>query len=67
MRCNLCGFLIIKPQTTLHRMVQCGAVHCYLRCNVVQYTVTCGAVHCYLRCGAVISFYRQFCVICAVW
>ena len=26
MRCGLCGFLIIKPQTTLHHAVWCGAM-----------------------------------------
>ena len=26
MRCGLCGFLIIKPQTALHHAVWCGAV-----------------------------------------
>ena len=36
MRCNLCGFLIIKPQITLHHAVWCGAVHCYLRCCTVM-------------------------------
>ena len=24
MRCSLCGFLIIKPQTALHHAVRCG-------------------------------------------
>ena len=33
MRCSLCGFYIIKPQTALHHAVQC--------------TVTCGAVRLY--------------------
>ena len=36
MRCSLCGFLIIKPQITLHHEVWCGAVHCYLRCCTVM-------------------------------
>ena len=31
-----CGFLIIKPQITLHYAVWCGAVHCYLRCCTVM-------------------------------
>ena len=30
MRCGLCGFLIIKPQTALHHAVRCN--------------ITCGAV-----------------------
>ena len=30
-----CGFLIIKPQITLHHAVWCSAVHCYLRCGAV--------------------------------
>ena len=29
MRCGLCGFLIIKPQTALHHAVWCGAVRLY--------------------------------------
>ena len=36
MRCSLCGFLIIKPQTALHHVVWCSAVHYYLRCGVVM-------------------------------
>ena len=32
MQCSLCGFLIIKPQTTLYHAVRC--------------TVTCGMVWC---------------------
>ena len=32
-RCGLCGFLIIKPQTTLHHAVWCGTMHYYLRCG----------------------------------
>ena len=32
MRCSLCGFLIIKPQTSLH---QCSAVQCIVTCGVV--------------------------------
>ena len=36
MWCDLCGFLIIKPQTTLHYAVRCGVVHFYLRCGVVM-------------------------------
>ena len=36
MWCGLCGFLIIKPQITLHYAVWCGAVHCYLRCCTVM-------------------------------
>ena len=36
MRCSLCGFLIIKPQTALHHAVWCGAVHYYLRCGAVM-------------------------------
>ena len=35
MRCGLCGFLIIKPQTALHHAVWCSAVHNYLRCGAV--------------------------------
>ena len=35
MRCNLCGFLIIKPQTALHHVVWYGAVYYYLWCGVV--------------------------------
>ena len=33
MRCGLCGFLIIKPQTALHHVVWCSTMHCYLRCD----------------------------------
>ena len=36
MRCGLCGFLILKLQTTLHHAVWCSAVHYYLRCGVVM-------------------------------
>ena len=36
MRCDLCNFLIIKPQTALHHAVWCGAVHYYLQCGVVM-------------------------------
>ena len=36
MRCGLCGFLIIKPQTALHHAVWCGAVQDYLRCGAVM-------------------------------
>ena len=36
MRCGLCGFLIIKSQTTLHYAVWCGAVHYYLQCGAVM-------------------------------
>ena len=31
MRCGLCGFLIIKPQTTLHHAMWCDAVRCTVR------------------------------------
>ena len=31
-----CGFLIIKPQTTLHHAVWCGVMHYYLRCGAVR-------------------------------
>ena len=38
MRCGLCGFLIIKPQTTLH--------------HTVRYTITCGAMRlCHFASG----------------
>ena len=36
MRCGLCGFLIIKPQTALHHAVWCGAVYYYLQCGAVM-------------------------------
>ena len=36
MRCGLCGFLIIKPQTALHHAVRCGAVQYYLQCGAVM-------------------------------
>ena len=36
MQCSLCGFLIIKPQTSLHHVVWCGAVQYYLRCNAIM-------------------------------
>ena len=36
MRCGLYGFLIIKPQTALHHVMQCGAVHYYLWCGAVM-------------------------------
>ena len=36
MRCGLCNFLIIKPQTALHHAVWCGAVQDYLRCDAVM-------------------------------
>ena len=35
MRCGLCGFLIIKPQTALHHAVWCGAVRCTITCSAV--------------------------------
>ena len=55
MRCGLCGFLIIKPQTTLH--YACGAV----RCNI-----TCGAVRlCHFAGGFGAVF--AVCAIYAVW
>ena len=37
MRCGLCGFLIIKPQTALHHAVRC--------------TITCGAMRLYHFAG----------------
>ena len=37
MRCGLCGFLIIKPQTALHHAVWCN--------------ITCGAVRLYHFAG----------------
>ena len=33
MRCGLCGFLTIKPQTTLHHAVWCGALLLAVRCG----------------------------------
>ena len=36
MWCGLYGFLIIKPQTALHHVMQCGAVHYYLRCDAIM-------------------------------
>ena len=36
MRCGLCGFFILKPQTALHHVVWCGTVHYYLRCDVMR-------------------------------
>ena len=33
MRCGLCGFLIIKPQTALHHAMWRDAVQYYLRCG----------------------------------
>ena len=55
MRCNLCGFLIIKPQTALHHAV------CAVRC-----TITCSAVQ---LCHFVSGFGAVFavCAIYAVW
>ena len=38
MRCDLCGFLIIKPQTTL-------------RCDAMRCTITYGAVRLYHFAG----------------
>ena len=32
----MCGFLIIKPQTTLHHAGWCGVVQYYLRCSTVM-------------------------------
>ena len=52
MRCGLCGFLIIKPQTALHHAVRC--------------TITCGAVWLYHFAdgfGAVFAV----CAVYAVW
>ena len=50
-------FLIIKPQTALHRAVWCGAVRC---------TITCGAVWlCYFAGGFGMVF--TVCVVYAVW
>ena len=68
MRCGLCGFLIIKPQTALHHVVWCSAVHYYLQAVLVRFlwfvqfsyyktvnhTAPCGVV----RCGAV-HYYLQ--------
>ena len=36
MRCGLCGFLIIKPQTALHHAMWCDAMHCYLQYGAVM-------------------------------
>ena len=55
MWCGLYGFLIIKPQTALHYVMQCG--------HVMQ----CGAVYYYLWCGAVMPFCDGLCAVCAVW
>ena len=45
MRCGLCSFLIIKPQTALHHVVWCDAMHYYLQCGVVMLFCGCfGAV-----------------------
>ena len=51
-RCGLCGFLIIKPQTALHHAVWCGVVRC---------TITCGAVIPF--CG----WFGAVCAVYAVW
>ena len=56
MRCGLCGFLILKPQTALHDAVWCGAVHYYLWCGAVM--LFCGQFWCgfcglYGLCGLV--------------
>ena len=50
-------FLIIKPQTALHRAVWCGAVRC---------TITCGAVWlCHFPGGFGMVF--TVCAVYAVW
>ena len=36
MRCGLCGFLILKPQTALYDAVRCGAVRCIITCGTVR-------------------------------
>ena len=42
MRCGLCGFLIIKLQITLHRIVTCGAVRlCYFASGFGAIFVVC--------------------------
>ena len=35
MRCGLCSFLIIKPQTALHHVVWCDAMRCIITCDAV--------------------------------
>ena len=52
MRCSLCDFLIIKPQTTLHHAVWYGAVQYYLRCNAVMPFCE--------------QFWCNFCVLCGL-
>ena len=47
MRCGLCGFLIIKPQTALHHVVWCGAL---------LFAVQCG----YAILGAVLVWFMWF-------
>ena len=82
MRCGLCGFLIIKPQTALHRAMWSGAVQfmrfsyyktanrtapCDVeRCGAVQCTITCGAVW---LCHFAGGFGMIFtvCAVYAVW
>ena len=36
MWCGLYGFLIIKPQTALHHVMQCGAVRCTITYGVMR-------------------------------
>ena len=57
-----CGFLIIKPQTTLHLAVWCGAVQYYLRCDAVM--PFCGRFWCGL-CGlcSLVNTSRSYCTI----
>ena len=35
-RCSLCGFLIIKPETALHHAGWCSAMQYYLWCGAVM-------------------------------
>ena len=52
MRCGLCGFLIIKPQTALHHAMWCDAMHCYLQYDAVM-----------PFCG---RFWCSFCSLCGL-
>ena len=68
MRCGLCGFLIIKPQTTLHHVVWCGFLIIKPQ-TTLHHAVWCGAMHYYLRCGAVrlCHFVGSFDAVYAAW
>ena len=45
MRCGLCGFLIIKPQTALHHAMWCGAIMLFCGRFWCDFCGLCGLVN----------------------